>query len=260
MDTPYGDDEPAPVPRGLSFGVAAAAYAEHRPGYPAIAVDFALEPVTRSVAVRVVDLAAGTGQLTAALLARPGLTVTAVEPDPAMLAELQARSPQVTAVPGTAEHIPMADGSVDAVLVGQAFHWFDPARATSEIARVLRPGGVLAALWNHDDQDVEWVAGYRTAAEHDSSASSIPFAQADAMPTHPSLGAPEWAVFRHQYPRTIDSLIATLGTHSWALISTPEEREAAMRRVRAYLLARPETAHAEFAVPLLTHVARSVRR
>ncbi len=142
---------------GSSFGAAAAAYAEHRPDYAEAAVRWALEPVRGRRPLRVLDLAAGTGKLTAAL-AGLGAEVTAVEPDPAMLAELRRRLPAIPAGPGRAEEIPLPDGSVDAVLVGQALHWFDLDRAVPEIARVLAPGGVLAALWNVDDDRVGWVA------------------------------------------------------------------------------------------------------
>jgi SAM-dependent methyltransferase len=142
--------------RARSFGAAAAAYAEHRPGYPDAAVDWALEPVAGG-ALRLLDLAAGTGKLTEPMLSRGA--VVAVEPDAAMRAELVARFPDVDAREGSAEAIPLPDGSVDAVLVGQAWHWFDADRAFAEIARVLRPGGVLAAIWNRDDTRVEWVSG-----------------------------------------------------------------------------------------------------
>ena len=114
-----------------SFGTAAAAYAEHRPGYADAAVDWALSPVRDRHPLRVLDLAAGTGKLTATLV---GLAaeVTAVEPDPAMLAELRRElgsAPALRALAGTAEEIPLPDASVDAVLVGQAMHWFDLDRA-----------------------------------------------------------------------------------------------------------------------------------
>ena len=123
------------------------AYARLRPDYPPAAVDVA---VPRGDG-RVLDLAAGTGKLTAALLAG-GHPVLAVEPLPGMLAELHRLLPTADAVAGTAEHLPVADGAVDAVTVAQAFHWFDPQPALDEMARVLRPGGTLALLWNHDDE------------------------------------------------------------------------------------------------------------
>jgi SAM-dependent methyltransferase len=130
---------------GSSFGAAAAAYAEHRPGYAEAAVRWALEPVRDRQPVRVADIGAGTGKLTMTL-AGLGAEVTAVEPDPQMLAELRRAMPAVRLVPGSAERIPLPDASLDAVLAGQAMHWFDMDRALPEIARVLRPGGVLAGL------------------------------------------------------------------------------------------------------------------
>ena len=81
-----------------------------------------------------------------------------------MLAELRRRVPGVTAAPGRAEAIPLPDQSVDAVLAGQAAHWFDLDRALPEIARVLTPGGVFAGLWNADDDRVGWVAGLHEAS------------------------------------------------------------------------------------------------
>src|SRR3954451_17341334 len=145
-----------PTSRARSFGAVAAAYAEHRPGYPAAALDWALAPIGGSGTGTLLDLGAGTGKLTTTLLGRG--TVIAVEPDPAMLAELRRLLPDVDAREGSAESIPLRTGGVDAVLVGQAWHWFDTGRALPELARVLRPGGVLAALWNVDDHEVEWVA------------------------------------------------------------------------------------------------------
>ena len=100
---------------------------------------------------RVLDLAAGTGKLTRLLVAT-GADVVAVEPDPAMRVALP------DALEGSAEAIPLPDASVDAVTVGQAFHWFDAPAALAEIARVLRPGSGLGLVWNERDESVPWVA------------------------------------------------------------------------------------------------------
>src|SRR5579864_257042 len=142
--------------RGSSFGAAAEAYAEYRPDYAEAAVRWALAPA--GSAPRVIDLGAGTGKLTATLVSL-GAEVTAVEPDPAMLAELRRTLPGVRSLSGRAEAIPLPGASVDAVVAGQAMHWFDMSLAAPEIARVLVRGGVLAGLWNTDDDRAEWVAG-----------------------------------------------------------------------------------------------------
>ena len=124
------------------FSRSADAYERGRPGYPdaAVARIASLLPAGATV----LDLAAGTGKLTRPLLA-VGLEVIAVEP----VAEMRSALPaSVRALEGTAEAIPLADGDVDGVVVGQAFHWFDGDAALAEIHRVLRPEGLLALLWN----------------------------------------------------------------------------------------------------------------
>ena len=132
--------------RALSFGSAAAEYAAARPSYPAEAVRWAIGD-----ARRVLDLGAGTGKLTQVVLAL-GLEAVAVEPDDAMRALIPAES-----YAGTAEEIPLPDASVDAIVVGQAFHWFDPVRAIPEMVRVLRSGGRIGLFWNLYDDRVAWV-------------------------------------------------------------------------------------------------------
>ena len=125
-------------------------YDRSRPTYPVEAVRWALP----EGAQRVLDLGAGTGKLTTVLLDL-GLDVVAVEPSQPMRERIPARA---EVVEGSAESLPLEDGSVDAVLVGQAFHWFDADKALAEMARVLRPGGTVGLLWNVMDDSVEWVA------------------------------------------------------------------------------------------------------
>lgn len=237
--------------RARSFGAVAADYATHRPGYPDAAVDWALDGRRGPV----LDLGAGTGKLTASLVAR-GLRVTAVDPDPEMLAELRRHLPGVDALEGSAEAIPLPDASVDAVLAGQALHWFDAAVAIPEILRVLRPGGMLAALWNAEDDDVDWVAGYHEIAWHER---RMP--RGGDRPERaewPGLIAGARREFPHTRRLTADGLIATIATHSWALVGDPAEVSATYDRVRAYLASRPET-RGEFDLPLVTTVLRAVR-
>jgi ubiquinone/menaquinone biosynthesis C-methylase UbiE len=127
-------------------------YARTRPGYPDDALDWIAARTGLGVDSEVLDLAAGTGKLTRSLVER-GCTVTAVEPLPGMRSQLERDLPEVVVLDGKAEQIPLADASFDAVLVGQAFHWFEPYAALEEVARVLRPRGWLVLLWNLWDLD-----------------------------------------------------------------------------------------------------------
>ena len=139
-------------PAAVAFGAAAADYERARPTYPPAVVDaLALAP-----GARVCDLAAGTGKFTRLLVTR-GYDVVAVEPVGGMREQLAEVLPDVDVLDGTAESIPLPDGSVDAVTVAQAFHWFRFDEATAEIARVLRPGGRLAIAFNERDERVPWV-------------------------------------------------------------------------------------------------------
>lgn len=237
--------------RASSFGAAARAYAEHRPAYAPDAIAWCLAGADRPVR-RVLDLGAGTGALTAGLLAA-GVSVTAVEPDPAMLAELRHRLADVPAAVGTAEAVPLADGSVDAVLVGTAFHWFDAGRALPEIVRVLRPGGVLAVLYNIVDESEPWVAELGVASR---SSVSTPPDEEEWVPSYAGFGAVTVERFPHGHPRTAASLTAMVGTHSHTLVISAEERAELLGRVRAVLDSHPETARGTFDYPLMTVAAR----
>jgi SAM-dependent methyltransferase len=138
------------------FADNAAAYEAARPSYPAEAVAHIVGHGRIGPGRRVLDLAAGTGKLTR-LLAPTGADVVAVEPIAAMRDRLVALLPGVEVHDGTAEDLPLADRSVDAVTVAQAFHWFDPALALAEVRRVLRSGGHLFLVWNTRDRRHDWV-------------------------------------------------------------------------------------------------------
>ncbi|HEX6933638.1 MAG TPA: class I SAM-dependent methyltransferase [Streptosporangiaceae bacterium] len=260
--------------RAASFGAAATAYAEHRPDYPVAAIRWAIEPALRREPrpARILDLGAGTGKLTAQLAgldldgARPD--VIAVEPDPHMLAQLRRGLPGVTAAAGRAEAIPLPDASVDAVLAGQAAHWFDLVRALPEIARVLRPGGVFAGLWNTDDDRVAWVAGLHQVSGRKNAVAFTSYRPEDEDeitawvlgPGQDLFLPPEAAGFPHGHVRTAASLVATMRTHSMFLIMEPDEREAVLGAVAGFLAATPETSSGTFTFPLWTLAQRIVRR
>jgi SAM-dependent methyltransferase len=249
---------------GSSFGSAAAAYAEHRPDYAQAAVRWALE---RAPGSRVLDLGAGTGKLTATLVSL-GAEVIAVEPDPAMLNELRRALPTVRAVPGSAEAVPLPDASVDAVLAGNAMHWFDMNVAGPEITRVLEPDGILAGVWNIFDNRVDWVAGLERIAGTAAIGPRDTFSswRAETAEAHlpnsgaiAQFGSPEQAEFPHGQRRTADTLVATFATKAGMLVMPEQEQEATLGRIRAFLSGRPETASGEFTLPMLTGVLRLAR-
>ncbi|OFW71197.1 MAG: hypothetical protein A2Y55_05850 [Actinobacteria bacterium RBG_16_68_12] len=134
-----------------AFAEVAGAYERGRPGYPEDAVRWLVGDEPRDV----VDLGAGTGKLTRALVAL-GHRVTAIEPLPEMLEQFPAAAPGAFAILGSAEIIPLPDAHADVVTCAQSFHWFDHALALPEIARVLRPGGRLAIVWNSRDDRDPW--------------------------------------------------------------------------------------------------------
>ena len=141
-------------PAARGFEVAGERYERGRPDYPPEAVDWLVESLgvgARSGAV-VADVGAGTGKLTRPLLER-GLAVVAIEPVGGMRSTLGRTAPGADVRAGQAEALPLDDGSVDAVVAGQAFHWFANAAALAEFARVLRPDGRLGLIWNRRDLD-----------------------------------------------------------------------------------------------------------
>jgi SAM-dependent methyltransferase len=150
-----------PATRGF---IAADVYERGRPDYPAAAVARIVEKLELRPGRTVLDLAAGTGKLTR-LLVPSGANVVAVEPVREMRVELERRVPAVAVLAGTAERIPLADAWVNAVTVGQAFHWFKADEALPEIRRVLRPGGGVALVWNARDERNELQAALSTVID-----------------------------------------------------------------------------------------------
>ena len=231
-----------------SFGTDADRYDEHRPTYAPNAVRWALgrRPL------RVADLGAGTGILSR-LLRDLGHDVLAVEPDDRMRHRLTEASPGVRALNGTAEAVPLADGSVDAVVAGQAYHWFDPSRAHAEIARVLRAGGVFAALWNDADLRVPWTVRFVAIIDGaDAGTTGRP-----DVDFGPLFGPVATAEFRHDIPMTADGLVNLAMTRSPYLVATEAGRRDLLDAVRR-LIAGPELAGRDsFPMPHVTRVCRA---
>ncbi len=216
-----------------SFGNVAETYDRVRPPYSRVLLDRAKKLLELDAGARVLDLGAGTGRVTPEL-ARRFENVVAVEPDERM------RALNSEALAGSAEAIPLEDASVDAVFVGEAFHWFDPDAAIPEIARVLRPRGGLAILWTHwwetePPLPEETLAPLREPWDRSQPQRRLPwhgaFAGSPFLPLQVERDTDEITV-------DPDELLTLYSTTSSFASLPANEREALFDRVRP-LLARP---------------------
>lgn len=221
---------PARHDRSLSFGSQAAAYERGRPSYPPEAIDWLLPPGARDV----LDLGAGTGKLTTRLVER-GLDVVAVDPIAEMLEVLRSALPATPALLGTAEQIPLPDNSVDAVLVAQAWHWFDPARAIPEVVRVLRPGGRLGLVWNTRDERLGWVKELGRIIGREDARDA--FEPGVTLP-EPFTAVEEFAVEWTSY-LTPQALIDLVASRSYCITSPDAVRTKTLDQVRELLATHP---------------------
>jgi SAM-dependent methyltransferase len=240
--------------RGLSFGVVADAYERSRPGYPVDAVRWlaGTEPCD------VVDLGAGTGKLTRQLVAQRH-RVTAVEPIPEMLAQLEAAVPGIAALAGSAEAIPVADASCDVVTVAQAFHWFDQPVALREIVRVLRPGGRLALVWNTRDDSEGWVAELTDTiiGRSEFRAGGVD-ALVSIIEESGLYGPVEQRSFEHVQLLTRDALVELVRSRSQCAVLPEEERQPVLDH--AGELFDTHATDGLLAMPYVTECFRTTRR
>ena len=231
-----------------SFDRAAGVYERARPEYPAEAVDWLLP----SDAKTVLDLGAGTGKLTRALAAR-GLEVFAVDPSPKMLEQLRIAVPDAIVSAGTAEDIPLADGSVDAILVAQAWHWVDQDVALPSVARVLKPGGTLGLVWNMRDVRVPWVERL-TAIMHP--AEGDIFLETGHIQRGP-FGEIETASFDWSSEFTRDGLLDLIRSRSYFITASPSEQASILRGVGDVLDTDPDVGGRDtWAMPYVTRAFR----
>jgi ubiquinone/menaquinone biosynthesis C-methylase UbiE len=219
-----------------SFGSAADGYRKFRPDYPVDAVRGAVGMAAGSGRPGVVlDLGAGTGKLTASIaaLADPAVNrLIAVEPDPQMIAVLREALPLTTALVGSAERIPLPDAAVDVIVAGQAMHWFDLDVALPEAARVLRPGGRLAALWNVHDSSHPFTAAFeRELDRHVRPAGGATGRSTPKPPIAPytgraEFGDPRMRTFRWRRRMDAEHLHGLLDTLSYVITASQDRRTA----------------------------------
>jgi SAM-dependent methyltransferase len=239
--------------RGSSFGAVADVYERSRPGYPGDAVRWLAGDVARDV----VDLGAGTGKLTRSLVSL-GHRVTAIEPLPEMLAQLEATVPGAIARAGSAESIPLADATADVVTVAQAFHWFDRPVALREIARVLRPDGRLALVWNARDDSEEWVAEFTdTIVGRSEFRSGGVSAVTESIGESGLYGPVERASFAHEQLLERDGLIELVRSRSQCAVLVEAEQQPVLDRA-GELFDRHAT-DGVLVMPYVTECFRSTR-
>ncbi len=220
-------------PDSRAFELVADLYERARPEYPKDAVAWLAEGLELREGRTVLDLGAGTGKLTRQLL-ETGALVIAVEPGDAMRAELVRAVPGVKALRGSAEDIPVPDDSIDAVTVGQAFHWFRHEEALREIHRVLKPGGGIALVWNSRDQEA--------ALQREVNELLEPLVPPDravaglwsrALVESDLFGPVEERRFRFSDELDADALADRIASISFVAAAPPEERARIDSRLRA---------------------------
>jgi SAM-dependent methyltransferase len=216
------DDEQRRV-RGSSFGKVADDYARYRPGYPEAAVGW----LVGTTPATVLELGAGTGKLTTPIC-RLGHRVIASDPDESMRAHLREAVPAARVIAAVAESIPLRASSVDVVVAGQAFHWFDTDRAWPEIARVLRPGGTLALVWNSGDIRVPWVRKVLSLIDSERDHDGWdPFAESSVFELSERTSVKHWQEFDRE------TLLGFVASSSKAATSPAAEREQILATVGA---------------------------
>jgi SAM-dependent methyltransferase len=234
----HADHSTNKTQRSESFGLVASDYARFRPGPPAAAIDWLLERAPSTV----VDLGAGTGAMTQQLVSRVD-HIVAIEPDDRMRSILKTNLPEVTALRGTGECMPLDDGSAGAVLASNCWHWMDPDATLLEISRVLAPGGTLGVVWAGPDPDGPFVAqaqamltssGRSEPSENSEQAADLGSEVMDTdnrvetvlrIPNGSFFAQPEHTTLTWDIPLTADDLIGLLGTFSW-IITMPDDRRS----------------------------------
>jgi SAM-dependent methyltransferase len=224
------------------FGREAETYERVRPSYPADAVAWLAGNLGLEPGRTVLDVAAGTGKLTR-LLVPFGATVVAAEPVDGMRRRFVGALPGVPMVAATAEALPVAPGSLDAITVAQAFHWFDADRAFAELARVLRPRGGVGLIWNVRDRSSDWVNEVWSIM--DRVEKSAPWRNHEdwrdsELGNRSGFGPLHSETFRHEQSVTPEGVVERIASVSHVAVLPPAERERVLDEVRGVVTGHPD--------------------
>ncbi len=243
------------------FESGASAYERGRPDYPHEVTDWLSESLRLGPGKTVLDLGAGTGKFTRYLTAT-GATVIAVEPVDGMRAKLVATMPEVHALAGTAETIPLPDASVDALVCAQAFHWFASKAALAEMSRVLRPGGRLGLIWNMRDESNPWVAAISEIIHpYEGDAPRAYKGTWKAAFPVPTLSPLEMQRFPYGHTGTPEDVIVNRTLSTSFIAKLPDsERESVATRLRQLIAVHPDLRDkAEVTYPYVTETYTATR-
>ncbi|HTU64447.1 MAG TPA: class I SAM-dependent methyltransferase [Steroidobacteraceae bacterium] len=244
------------VHRAAAEGYARGAdtYARGRPGFPPEALDWLANDLHLGPGKSAVEIGAGTGKFTS-LLVRTGADIVAVEPVAAMLARLSAELPAVRTLRASAQDLPLAPASADAVICAQSFHWFAGAESLAEIRRVLKPGGMLGLVWNVRDRSVDWVdALARLVDVHEGDAPRYDDGEWRAVFPAPGFGPLRERTAAHAHTGSAEQVIVDrVASVSFIAALAEDARRGVLDEVRALIAATPGLAgHPAVSMPYLT--------
>lgn len=227
------------------FAAAGSVYERGRPDYPDAVIAQLTEQLHIEPPTRLVDLAAGTGKLARKLL--PLAQVVGVEPALEMCVEFARLQPGTPIVRANAEAMPFPPGSIDAVTVGTAFHWFDGPAALVELHRVLRPGGRLGLVWLQRDENVEWVGDLVRMVDEYREGDVRRYAETpwqaafEAKPGADLFTPPVYSEVLFEYPVDRATAVARTASTSFVAALPPERKAEALARVAEFLDTHPAT-------------------
>lgn len=241
-------------PRATAFGRVADHYDRYRPAPPVEAAEWLLPAGMRVAA----DLCAGTGSFSRVLLTRVP-EVVAVELDRRMAVVLHRHASSVRVVNGDGQRLPLRTASIDAVLVSAGWHWLDPSVAVPEIARVLRPGGVLGLVSSSPNRRVGWAAEL-LARRRAQAGMRTGFRGRLSLPPNPFFEEPERHDIEWSLPRTRDQLVGLLGTYSGVITLDSDDRQALLEQAESRIDRHVARAGGAVDLPMITRCVRAVRR